>query len=245
LPAEVLDGPARERLRIRLEGFVAAELRRWLGPLLRLRGAAEQTGAARGLAFRLEQGLGTLRRDDAEDLLASLERGPRRRLTRLGLRIGREHVWIAGVLTPAAIRTRAMLWGLQARHRTPVLPKAGRKLMSVQPGLPDEFYLAIGYRRAGAHAFRIDAYEALGDAVHALARQGSFAVSPHLRSMAGGAAPLAAALVALGARAVPQPDGSSLYRLRRRAAPARRGNKGGQPGAHLPFASLGDLWGGK
>ena len=245
LPTEELDGPARERLRLRLEGYVVGQLRRDLAALLRMAKAAEQTGAARGLVFRLEEGLGTLRRDDAEDLLVSLDRALRRRLTRLGLRIGREHLWIAGALTPAAIRVRAMLWGLQARHRTPELPKAGRKLMPAQPGLPDNFYRAIGYRRAGAHAIRIDTYEALGEAVHALARRGPFAASPQLRSMAGGAAPLAAVLVALGARAEPQPDGSSLYRLRRRAASARRGNKGGKPRAHSPFASLGDLWGGK
>jgi ATP-dependent RNA helicase SUPV3L1/SUV3 len=245
LPTEVLDGPARERLRVRLDGFVAAELQRALGPLLRLAEAAEQTGAGRGLVFRLEQGLGTLRRDDAEDLLASLDRGLRRRLTRLGLRIGRDHVWIAGVLTPAAIRARAMLWALQARRPAPELPKAGRKLMPAQAALSDEFYRAIGYRRAGAHALRIDAYEALGDAVHALARGGPFAATARLKSMAGGASPLAAALVALGARAEPQPDGTALYRLRRRAPSGRRGIEGGKRRAHSPFASLGDLWGGK
>ena len=70
LRAEFLEAGAREQLRSRLDRFFAGWLRRELGPLVRLGEAATESGAARGLAFRLQQSLGTLHRRDAEDLLA-------------------------------------------------------------------------------------------------------------------------------------------------------------------------------
>jgi ATP-dependent RNA helicase SUPV3L1/SUV3 len=247
LPAELLDPSAREALRLRLDRFLAAELRRGLGPLMRLGEAVEASGAARGLLYRLQEGLGTLWRDEAEDLVRALDRRGRGRLARLGVRIGREHLWISGALSPGGVRARALLWSLQARLPTPELPKAGRKLMPANASLPEDFYRAIGYRRAGPHAFRVDAYEALADAVHALARQGAFVPTAQLKSMAGGPAPLASALVALGARAEPQPqpDGMTHYRLRRRAPASRGRGKGGRRRPESPFAALGALWSGR
>ncbi len=247
LPAEFLDAGARERLRERLERFLGAHLRRDLGALMRLGEAALADGAARGLVYRLQQSLGTLARPDAEDLLATLDRGARRRLARLGLRIGREHLWISGALTPAAIRARALLWSIQAQRPVPDLPRAGRKLMPTQGSLPEQFYRAIGYRRADAHAFRVDAFEALADAVFALGRQGPFAPTRQFGMLAGGSAALASALVALGARAEPQaePDGVTLYRLKPRGGPGRIRRQRARHRPESPFAALSSLWTGR
>jgi ATP-dependent RNA helicase SUPV3L1/SUV3 len=244
LRADLLDMAARERLRRRLECFAAGRIEAGLGPLLRLGGSDAPAGALRGLLYQVQESLGTVRREQVEDLLGALGRGERRKLARLGLKIGREHLWLAGALTPGAVRLRALLWSLRAQQPAPDLPKAGRKLMPAITAFPEEFYRAIGYRRAGDFAFRVDAYEALCEAVYALARHGPFAAPAEWKRLAGGAGPLAAALLALGARAEPQPDGSALYRLRRRM-PAGRRRGGRQPRPDSPFAALGDLWGGR
>jgi ATP-dependent RNA helicase SUPV3L1/SUV3 len=244
LPTELLDANGREQLRLRLDRFVAAELARKLGPLLRL-ADAKQTGPARGLTFRLQQSLGALRREAAEDLLGALNRQARKRLSCLGLRIGREDLWISGVLGPSAVRMRALLWSLQARKPAPELPRAGRKLMGAQASLPEEFYRAIGYRRIGAHALRVDAFESLSEAVHALARQGPFVLTRRLVTLAGGPTAIVSALVALGVRAEPQVDGVTLYRLRPRASSGRGRRKGIRPRPDSPFAALGELWSGR
>ncbi len=248
LPGEFLVARAREQLRQRLERFLDAQLRHDLGALLRLGDAELANGAARGLVYRLQQSLGTVGRPEAEDLLATLDRGQRRRLARLGLRIGREHLWIAGALTPAAVRTRALLWAVRARRPVPDLPKAGRKVMPAQDGLPEQLYAAIGYRRADAHAFRVDLFEALADTVFALGRQGPFALTRQLITLAGGSAALASALVALGASAEPASSaahGSTLYRLKRRGRFVRQGKPRARRHPDSPFAALGALWTGR
>jgi ATP-dependent RNA helicase SUPV3L1/SUV3 len=241
LAGEYFDTSARELLRQRSEKFLGGYLRQHLGALAKLGDARFSDGAARGLAFRLLEGLGTLRRPDADDLLPTLGRGARRHLTKLGLRIGREHVWIAGALTPTAVRARALLWCIASSKPVPELPKAGRKLMPAASELSDEFYRSIGYRRAGPCAWRIDAFEALADAIFAEAREGAFAVGPRLITLAGGAAPLADALMALGARHEPaaEPGGPSMYRVRSRARKGRgRRRSSLSPRPESPFAAL-------
>jgi ATP-dependent RNA helicase SUPV3L1/SUV3 len=241
LAGDHLDASARELLRQRSERFLGSYLRQHLGALAKLAEARFSDGAARGLAFRLLEGLGTLRRREADDLLATLGRGARRHLTKVGLRMGREHVWIAGALTPTAVRTRALLWSVAAGARVPDLPKAGRKLMPATSELSDEFYRSIGYRRAGPFAWRVDAFEALADAIFTAAREGAFALTPRLVTLAGGAAPLASALMALGARQEPaaEPDGPKMYRLRSRARKGRGGRRTPlSPRPESPFAAL-------
>ena len=244
LRAEFLEAGAREAIRSRLSRFLDGWLGRELGPLVTL-GEASESGAARGLVFRLRQSLGTLSRAETEDLLGGLGRADRRRLNRLGLRIGREHVWLSGILTPGAVRARALLWSVQAGRPAPELPKAGRKRMPAHGPQPDEFHRSIGYRRAGAHLFRIDAFEALADAAHAIGRQGPFAPTAELARIAGGQTALAAALVAMGARADMRPDGTTLWRLRTRGAMKRGRARRGRARPESPFAALGALWSGR
>jgi hypothetical protein len=96
---------------------------------------------------------------------ATLGRGGRRHLAKLGLRMGREHVWIAGALTPHSRSDQSLAVVGCNGQANPELPKAGRKLMPAISELSDEFYRSIGYRRAGHFAWRVDAFEALADAI--------------------------------------------------------------------------------
>ena len=246
LAGEQLDASARELLRQRGEQFLGSYLRQHLGALAKLGDARFADGAARGLAFRLLEALGTLRRTEADDLLP-LGGGGRRHLTKLGLRMGRQHIWIAGALTPTAVRTRALLWSISVGKPLPDLLKAGRKIMPANSAVPEDFYRAVGYRRAGGFAWRVDAFETLADAVFSLAREGPFAVTHQLVTLAGGAAPLASALMALGARQepAPEPGGAKVYRLPARAKRGRgRKRPPLPPRPESPFAALEILRGG-
>jgi len=74
-----------------------------------------------------------------------------------------------------------------------------------------------------------------------MAREGAFAVTPRLVTLAGGGAPLASALMALGARHEPtaEPDAPKMYRLRSRARKGRdRRGPPLSPRPESPFAAL-------
>ncbi len=255
LRGELLDGALAERVRRRLSAWLEGYLRRTLKALLRV-SEAELTGPARGLAFQLGEGLGVVGRGpghpEVERQLGALDRDARRRLRRLGLRFGRQAVFIPALLKPDIVRVKAVLWAAEAGRPVPPLPPVGQVSLPVDGQLPEDFYAAIGYRRLGPRALRVDTVERLAEAAWRLARQGPFQAPPALASLAGcGEGEIAGVLSALGYRTSIGDDGvrfSLPPRRRGRKRPAKakakrpRGAKAGPDVADgSPFAELGRL----
>jgi ATP-dependent RNA helicase SUPV3L1/SUV3 len=186
LRSELLDTPRRKRVRARLRRWLDARLEADLGPLLALR-RAELPPSARGIAFAIGQGLGSLPRRPVSEQVAALQGGERSALHRLGVRIGRESLYLPLLLTRAAVRTRGLLWGVAAGHDgLPVLD--ARDSLAVDPRLPRGFYEACGYGVRGDRALRVDALERLALAARERAARGPFAPAEDLARLAGLAA---------------------------------------------------------
>ena len=123
-----------------VHGRVRERLERWLGGLDRpaagaVAGAAARRsrdsklgGAGRGIAFRLAEQLGNLRREEAASLLGTWSRGRSARAGRLGVRFGLHHLYLPDLLKPAANEARARL--LRVFHGRPIaLPPPGRTVL--------------------------------------------------------------------------------------------------------------------
>jgi ATP-dependent RNA helicase SUPV3L1/SUV3 len=153
LSSELLDPPQREAVRRRLSLFVEATLARGLRSLRALR-EAPLSGAARGLAFTLVEGLGTVPRRAVAEQVRALTPADRRQLSRLGVTFGRQGVFMAASLRPEATRLRVAL--AAARHGVPKgpLPDGGPSLPAPSSG--DAYYLACGYLPAGPRLVRAD-----------------------------------------------------------------------------------------
>jgi ATP-dependent RNA helicase SUPV3L1/SUV3 len=249
LRSELLDPALAERIRRRLAVWLEGHLRQALAPLMRVT-EADLAGVARGLAFQLGEGLGVLPRGprypDVERQLAALSRDDRRTLSRLGVRLGGEAVFIPALLKPGAVALKAVLWAAEAGRPVPTIPPPGRISLPVDEQLPAAFYVAIGYRPLGPRALRIDMVERLAATARRLARQGPFGATPALLSLAGcGKDELAGMLAALGYRAAVGEDGVTFTAAGRR--PRSKGKGGGRrdgdakAGADSPFAKLRDI----
>jgi len=248
LRGDLIDGALAERLRRRLAAWLDSYLRRALAALLRVT-EADLSGPGRGLAFQLGEGLGVLPRGrrygDLERQLAALSGDDRRGLRRLGVRFGREAVFIPALLKPKVVTVKAVLWAAEAGRPVPSLPPAGQVSLPVDKSLPVGFYAAIGYRRLGPRALRVDLVERLAAAARRLATAAPFRASPALCSLAGcGKGEIAGVLAALGYRATIGEDGVRFARPPRRGAakgkpkPAGRAKAKRSDRDHSPFAKL-------
>ncbi len=218
LLTELGAAPARERAARRLEAFAAAETRRRWAPLWRLSQAVREGGVqglARGVAWRLVEGGGTLIRREVETEVAALSRAERRQLRRLGVRIGAFALDVPSLLTADAAILAAMLApgdaraeALQGRVRL-----GGIAASTVELEALAEALRAAPSRHGGRRLTR-----------SALAAVGVEAARAEMLLRALGFAPVGRA----------EADGSRLWR-RRREAPA----KAAQP--HSPFAVLARL----
>ena len=145
------------------------------------------SGAAKGIAFTLFEGLGAVRTSEIAHLTKALEETDRPAMARLGLRFGVETVYLPDMLKPAQIELRALLWNLHVNtvgnFHTP--PPAGRVTIDAVENVPDEFWLVVGYRRLGGRVMRVDMVERVALLVRTAAREGQFKITEDMLSLAG------------------------------------------------------------
>ncbi len=248
--SELLSGRMRAQGQARLEAWLADHISRALTPLVRLE-AAGLTGAARGLAYHLDEHLGIAWRKDVSDLVAALAPAETKRLQRLGVRFGRVFVFLPLLVKPARRRLALILWAAHRGVEVPTLHTTGHVSVAVGGGLPDGYYEAAGYAVVGARAVRIDMLERLAETVHAAADRGPVTMNADLLSLVGCTRSEFPEIMAwLGFRAIKNSaDQFTRYLARRRrpdesarppaAVAGARSHTRADPNS--PFASLGSL----
>ena len=206
LPADLLEPRHREDARKRLQAWLDAHLRRELAPLFALADAA-LSGAGRGLAYALRQGLGCAPRAAVASQIAALAKEDRAALPTLGVHLGIHAVYLPALKPRGAASLRALLWACAAGRDIAACvaaAPAARAIPRAGASLPASFYAACYYVPAGALYVRADRLEGLAGRLRGLARRGPFAATPDLAAGVGAAeADLASVLAALGYRAMP------------------------------------------
>ncbi|MEC8549248.1 MAG: disulfide oxidoreductase, partial [Pseudomonadota bacterium] len=197
------------------------------------------SGPARGLAFMMFEGLGTVPSMQAGQQLRGLSETDKPRLARLGLRFGVEAVYLPELLKPAQIELRALLWNLfhgdAGVFHAP--PPAGRVTIDMVEGVPDEFWLAVGYRRLGDRVMRVDMVERVSLLVRNAAREGQFRISEEMLSLAGATRDqMAAMLLDMNCKIVseepdedPEKPPIQVFERLRRQRPAGGGRRDRRP----------------
>jgi ATP-dependent RNA helicase SUPV3L1/SUV3 len=152
--SEFLDGPQRERVRLRLQRFLDQHIHDALTPLFLAAAMAEREGALRGPLHRLIEGLGVVPGATEEDVAPAL----RAKLKALDVRAGRFSLFLPALLKPRARQVRAALWALQHNLPVPDLPPPGQVSLP-PPAWPNGFAAAIGWVEAGPVLVRLDIAE--------------------------------------------------------------------------------------
>ncbi|WP_072385428.1 helicase-related protein [Hyphomicrobium sp. CS1BSMeth3] len=170
-----LTGPDKERVQTRLDTWMGEIIGERLKPLIELSTAEDLSGMARGIAFRLKEGLGILERQTVADDIRALDQAARGQLRKYGVRFGAFNIYLPLLLKPAAGELRLVLWALKhasennlALDTLPEPPKAGRTSIPADPALPAAFYRATGYHLCGQRAVRTDILERLADQIRPL-----------------------------------------------------------------------------
>jgi ATP-dependent RNA helicase SUPV3L1/SUV3 len=200
--SEFLDGPQRERVRVRLVAFVDALIARELAPLARAVAGARDDAALRGPMHVLLEAGGVVP-GPTEATVAPALRG---RFKALGVRAGRFALFVPDMLKPRAAALRALLWAVFHRVPTPLLPPAGLvSLASAEEG-QELFLAAMGWVRAGPGYLRLDIAERVAAELAWLTRARPAALPASLGTSLGlKAEALPPVLRALGLRLIPAP----------------------------------------
>lgn len=172
LADEQLTGPARDKVAVRAERFVAFQIETLLKPLIDLKQADQLTGIARGIAFRLVEQFGLINRRDITDEVKSLDQEGRAALRRLGVRFGAYHIFVPALIKPAPASIITLLWSLKNDGKDKPgfgdivhMLAAGRTSVLVNAVFDKAFYALAGFRILGRRAVRVDILERLADLI--------------------------------------------------------------------------------
>jgi ATP-dependent RNA helicase SUPV3L1/SUV3 len=221
---EHLAGPDKERVGKRIESWLTQHVETRIKPLLDASRAEDITGLARGVAFRLKENFGVLRREEVAEEIRALDQEARAELRKYGVRFGAYNIYFPMLLKPAAADLLLLLWALKhgasagvESNRLPEPPRQGLTSAPVESGAPEAFYRAAGFQICGGRAVRIDMLERLADRIRPLiswkpteaqpeapagtAGNGAFRLMPEMMSIMGcSAEELGNILLSLGYR---------------------------------------------
>ncbi|MFN0217714.1 MAG: helicase-related protein [Hyphomicrobium sp.] len=157
-----------ERLRTWLKDHIAEKLK----PLVDMSNATDLQGLARGVAFRLKENFGALKRESVATEIAALDQTARADLRKYGLRFGAFNIFFPAMLKPASAELAATLWllknaaALESGYGT--LPRPGLTSSPFDAATPDALYRANGFHVCGPRAVRLDIIERLADLIRPL-----------------------------------------------------------------------------
>ena len=229
-PADLLEPHQRERVRRRLAAWLGTVVRQRLSALFAVADSSELGGAARGLAFQIVQGGGTVARRGATAQLRDLTADGRATLARLGIRFGVESVYMPVMLKPPAVALRAQLWHAYSdREAPPDLPDGRRPCMPAS-GIDADLCTLLGYRLVGGFALRVDMLERLLAELRRGTRAGPFIVPRSLLAMIGVGVPDFALLLD-GLGYGHQEDEAGIQALRQRQRRRRHQHAGNDAAA--------------
>lgn len=169
-----LAGASREAVQARLDLWLKTHIEKLLGPLFELSNAEDVTGIARGIAFQLVEALGVLDRHKIAAEIKGLDQPSRASLRKYGVRFGAYHIYIPGLLKPAARSLALQLSSLKRGEADTAslagiqqLASSGRTSFAIDKDVDRDAYRSLGYKVCGERAVRVDILERLADLIRA------------------------------------------------------------------------------
>lgn len=209
LADEHLAAQDRDKVQARIEAWRDEIIADRLKPLVEIAKAEDVTGLARGIAFRLTETFGILKRELIADMMKQLDQVARAQLRKYGVRFGAFNIFFPALLKPAAAELTSILWALKHAGESgltlealPDLPRPGLTSSATQQNVPEAYYRAYGFHVCGPRAVRLDILERLADLIRPLLAfraspekatpppkgstgDGGFTVTPEMMSILG------------------------------------------------------------
>lgn len=172
---EHLNESDREKVLGRLQTWLKDLIADKLKPLVDLSNVSDLQGLARGVAFRLKENFGVLKRDTVAEEISALDQGARADLRKHGLRFGAFNIHFPAMLKPAPAELTATLWTLKNAatagidlDQPPALARPGLTSVAADAAVPEALYRANGFHVCGPRAVRLDILERLADLIRPL-----------------------------------------------------------------------------
>tara|TARA_B100000929_G_scaffold7719_1_gene6443 strand:+ start:968 stop:3439 length:2472 start_codon:yes stop_codon:yes gene_type:complete len=184
---DALEINAKENLSYFLNTWINNLISEQLHDLISLTKLENKNQYLRALAFQLYEGNGVLKRNDVKDIVNSISKDERKQFFKLGIKIGRYHIFLPKMLKPKAVNLRITLWkffnNILKGHE---IPKSGLNfLVDDARKFNTKFLLLCGFEKFRNFYVRVDILEKLFLKIIENTKQGKFQITSEMMNLLG------------------------------------------------------------
>jgi ATP-dependent RNA helicase SUPV3L1/SUV3 len=159
---EAIDLESKEKLKINLEKKLYALISSELSDLVNLSKSKFKSNYVRALCYQLFENNGVIKREIVRKMIKNISKEDRPSLRKIGVKIGRYHIFLPRMLKPNAVNLRIKLWKLYfPEDEKYIVPKPGLNFLKDESKKSNKFLLICGFENFGKFYVRVDILEKL------------------------------------------------------------------------------------
>jgi len=183
---EAVELKSKEKLQSYLENWLKKLIEENLSDLVNLKELKSKNNYMRALCFQLFENNGLIKRYSVSSVIKNLSKEDRSSLRRMGVKIGRYHIFLPRMLKPNAVTLRLNLWKLYfSNYKNLVPPKFGLNFLKDEQYKNKDFLLICGFEKFEKFYIRIDILERLFLLIIANINEGKFKMIPEMLNLIG------------------------------------------------------------
>jgi len=184
---------ADESLELETKNKLEEFLKKWfdnqinliLGDLINLTKEKTDNQYLRALIFQLYEKNGVIKRGEINNIVKSIPIESRKKLWKMGIKIGRYHIFLPKMLKPKAVGFRISLWRLFYENtKNDAIPKFGLNFI-IDQGYEKKFLLLCGFEKFKDFFVRIDILEKLFIKILENSKERKFKVNAEMMNLLG------------------------------------------------------------
>tara|TARA_B110000438_G_scaffold302593_1_gene360770 strand:- start:1439 stop:3931 length:2493 start_codon:yes stop_codon:yes gene_type:complete len=159
---EAMDIESKEKLKINLEKKLHTLITQELSDLVNLSKSKFKNNYVRALCYQLFENNGVMKREAVHEMIKNISKEDRSSLRKVGVKIGRYHIFLPKMLKPSAVELRIKLWKLYfLEDKNYFIPKFGLNFLKDELKKNNKFLLVCGFENLGKFYVRVDILERL------------------------------------------------------------------------------------
>ena len=157
---EAIDLDSKEKLKINLEKKLYKLISSELSDLINLSKTKFKNNYSRALCYQLFENNGIIKRNTVHQMIKNISKEDRLNLRKIGVKIGRYHIFLPKMLKPSAVELRVKLWKLYFHEdKKYIIPKSGLNFLKNETKKNNKFLLICGFENFDKFYVRVDILE--------------------------------------------------------------------------------------
>ena len=175
----------QQRISSSLSNWLKLEKQNLLQDLIKIENSQYENRFIRGLCYQLFENNGVLKRENVNEIVKQINKEDRSILRKLGIKIGRYHIYQPRMVKPAAVNFKTILWNCFHNLSDNKSPAFGLNFVKNFTNHDKEYLLICVFETFDNYIIRIDILERLFLKIISLSKNGLFELTSDILNLLG------------------------------------------------------------